>query len=301
MNFKLYESLLIKSKELGFIKIGFTRPHRPLHFDYFLEWLKNHKNADMHWLNKYKDIRAAPAKIIKNCNTIICLAYPYCCDIPATPEGICTARYSEPTKEDYHIRLKNLCNELVKLILKYDPDAKNRICIDSAPILERDLAYSAGIGFIGKNNMLIVPGIGSYIFLAEIFTSSYIPFPEQKPMLSQCGSCDKCVKACPTGALIAAYNFDARNCLSYLTIEYKGDLPYRIGDKMLPFFYGCDKCQSVCPFNPKDSNKYICLPSIKNILDMEEYEFKMFFGKTALSRGGIFNIKRNLKALLNSI
>lgn len=298
MNSDLYEILVKRAKELGFIKIGFTRPHRPLFFDNFLRWLKEKKNAQMHWLERYLDIREDPRKILNGCNTIICLAYPYSADIPSTPEGIYAARYSEPLKEDYHIRLKKLCRELSKFIKERDPDARIRICVDSAPVLERSLAYSAGIGFIGKNNMLIIPEYGSYVFLAEIFTTSRIFFPEAKPISSLCGECDRCIHACPTGALYAPYSFDARYCISYLTIEYDGLIEKEIGRKMSPFFYGCDRCQSVCPFNPGIEKTYICLPSIKEILNMKEDEFKKRFGKTALARGGINRIKRNIRALL---
>ena len=168
MNFSLYETITKRAKELGFIGIGFLRPQRPIFFDHFMEWLKKKKNAEMHWMERYLEIRENPEKILKGCSTIICLAYPYSCDVPSSPDGMSAARYSEPEKKDYHIRLKAICRELSKEIVKIHPGARIRICCDSAPVLERSLAYMASIGFIGKNNMLIIPGYGSYLFLSLI-------------------------------------------------------------------------------------------------------------------------------------
>ncbi len=300
MSFSLYNILTKRAKGLGFVGIGFIRPRRPAFFDHFVEWLNREKNADMHWMKRYVEIREDPAKILKGCSTIICLAYPYSRHIPSTPEGICAARYSEPLKEDYHTRLKRLCKELSRPIMETNPDARIRICVDSAPVLERSLAYMAGIGFIGKNNMLIIPGYGSYLFLAEIFTTCHIPFPDIGPIPEQCGSCTKCINACPTGALSAPHCFDASLCLSYLTIEHKGPIRKEFAQRMKPFFLGCDKCQSVCPFNPK-GERYICLPPATEFLDMKEEEFKKTFGKTSLSRAGIEKIKRNIEILLTDL
>ena len=297
MSFSLYEIIIKRAKELGFVGIGFVRPCKPIFFDHFIEWLKRKKNADMHWMERHLQVRENPEKILEGCSTIVCLAYPYSLDIPSSPEGICAARYSEPLKEDYHIRLKKLCKELSRSIKETNPDARIRICVDSAPVLERSLAYMAGIGFIGKNNMLIIPGHGSYLFLAEIFTTCYIPFPDTKPIPEQCGSCTKCIDACPTNALCAPHCFDSNLCLSYLTIEYNGPIRKEFAQKMPPFFLGCDKCQSVCPFN-SDGKRYICLPTATEFLNMKEEEFKRKFGKTSLSRAGIKRIKRNIGVLL---
>ncbi len=297
--FSLYGLIKEKAKELGFVKVGFLRPQRPVFFDSFIRWLEAKKNADMKWLNRYLDIREDPAKILQGCKTIISLAYPYSNDIPTSPDGFCTARYTEPLKEDYHKRVKKKCKELSKLIIDRFPDAKIRICVDSAPVLERSIAYMSGLGFIGKNNMLIVPEYGSYVFLSEIFTTAPIDFPEPKPLPMQCGDCNRCIEACPTGALKAAHCFDARLCLSYITIEYKGEIKDEFSDKLFPFFVGCDRCQQVCPFNKKGT-KYLCLPTAKEFLEMDEADFKKRFGKTALGRAGIKKIKRNLSAILGS-
>ncbi len=300
MNFDPYEAIRNKAKELGFVSVGFIRPKTPLFFDYFLKWIKDGKNADMQWLERYIDIRRDPAKILKDCNTIISLAYPYSPDIPATLDNMCTARYTEPLKEDYHTRLKKIGKRLCKSISEFFPEAKFRICVDSAPVLERSIAYMSGVGFFGKNNMLIVPGYGSYVFLMEIFTTAFIPFPEPSIVPDQCGECEKCINACPTGALKKPYCFDARLCLSYITIEDRSDsVKESFAEKMSPFFVGCDRCQQVCPFNKK-GNLYICLPKTEEFLRMDKSIFKKRFGNTALSRAGLYRIKRNIKAILST-
>jgi len=298
MSYSLYEIIREKAKELGFVGIGFIRPKKPIFFDEFLRWLEKGKNAEMEWMKRYVDIREDPKKILDDCKTIISLAYPYSPNIPSTPDGLLSARYTEPIKEDYHIRLKRICRLLSEeTIKKFFPDAKIRICVDSAPVLERSIAYMAGVGFIGKNNMLIVPGYGSYVFLSEIFTTADFPFPEPKIIEHQCGNCEKCIESCPIGALKRPYCFDARRCLSYLSIEYKGEIKEEFSKKMYPFFFGCDRCQEVCPFNKK-GKRYICLPSSNEFLNMEKKEFKKRFGKTALRRAGIERIKRNVKAIV---
>ncbi len=296
----LYEKIKEEAERLGFIKVGFLRPKRPVFFDYFLNWLKEGRNADMHWLERYVEIRADPERILPGCRTIICLAYPYSKKVHSTLEGLFAARYSEPMKEDYHLRIKRLGKRIGNIIKKADPESKIRICVDSAPILERSLAYMAGIGFIGKNNMLIVPGYGSYVFLSEIFTTTYIEFPEKEPIEQNCNICENCLNACPTGALYAPYRFDSRLCMSYLTIEYSGEIKKGLAKKLYPFFLGCDRCQEVCPFNPKEE-KEVCLPSAKEFIDMDEEEFKRRFGRTALSRAGIKKIKRNLRLIMDSL
>jgi epoxyqueuosine reductase len=168
--------------------------------------------------------------------------------------------------------------------------------VDSAPILERSFAYQSGIGFIGKNTQFIIPGHGSYLFLAEILTTALIPSPGSPLMESHCGSCNRCLDACPTGALEAPYRLNAAKCLSYLTIEEKEGVDAETGKKMGKSFFGCDVCQEVCPLN-KDPVEEVALPSIDQILGMNEATFQEAFGKTALARGGLAKIKSNIRAL----
>lgn len=286
-----------KALSLGFMAIGFSRPERPIHMDQFYRWLSEHKHANMLWLERYLEVRADPSKLLKGCQTIISLAYPYPPQKPGTPDGFSVSRYSHPVEEDYHHRLKRLCLELCQAVKTWNRGCKTRICVDSAPILERSFAYAAGIGFVGKNNMLIIPSYGSYFYLAEILTTALLRFQSVQPLANQCASCTLCVDACPTGALERHFSLDASKCLSYLTIEHKGFINDEMGRKMGDCFFGCDRCQEVCPFNEAELSRGALLPLTDDFLNMGVDEFKLRFGKTAFARAGLDKIKRNILAV----
>jgi epoxyqueuosine reductase len=286
-----------KAKNLGFIACGFSSPERPLYFDKFRDWLSDRKNADMSWLERNMEIREDPTMLLKGCKTVISLAYPYASQKPATPEGFTVSRYSQPAKEDYHVRLKGLCGELVDMIGKIYPGSHSRICVDSAPILEKSFAASSGIGFIGKNNMLIMPGHGSYFYLAEILTTANLGFLSMEPMENQCGTCTRCIDSCPTGALEKPFYLDGSKCISYLTIEHKGRTKREMGTKMGSCFFGCDRCQEVCPFNEDEASMQIQLPPTDAFLEMKDKEFGERFGHTAFARAGLEKLKSNIQAI----
>ena len=285
-----------KAKSLGFIAVGFTGPGRPLHFDRFTAWLAEGKNADMAWLGRNLDVREHPSKMLRDCRTIISLAYPYDARKPETLDGFSVARYADPVTEDYHARLRRLCGELASLIKEKAPGSRNRICVDSAPLLERSVAVAAGIGFLGKNNLLIIPGYGSYFYLAEILTTAAVPFPSPDPLSSQCAACSRCLDSCPTGALEHPFVLNASRCLSYMTVEYGGGLKADLGTIMAKCFFGCDRCQEACPFNAEGHGSEIVLPSTEALLGMNEEGFHRDFGSTAFRRAGLEKLKRNIRA-----
>jgi len=235
--------------------------------------------------------------LLEDCRTVITLAYPYSSRKPCTPEGLCAARYSEPQKEDYHDRLKKQAKILVKVLQEHFPGSRSRVCVDSAPIMERSLACKSGIGFIGKNTQLIIPGHGSYVFLAEILSTAVIHFPGPRPIENRCGSCTRCLEACPTGALEAPFRLNAGKCLSYLTIEKKKAVDGETGKKMGDCFFGCDACQEVCPFNQTHEMGEVILPSANDILDMDEKRFREIYGKSAFARAGLGKIQSNIQAM----
>lgn len=289
-----------KARDLGFIAVGFSRPGRPLYFDFLKSWIAAGKHGDMTWLERHIDLKENPCRLLEGCRTVISLAFPYPSAKPSTPDGYTVSRYARPDKVDYHDRLRQKCRALARLLERTNDGCRNRICVDSAPIMERSFALSAGIGFIGKNNALIIPGQGSYQYLAEILTTAALDFPDAEPMETQCGTCNLCLEACPTGALSSPFDLDARKCLSYLTIEHKGPLSKKSGEKMGRCFFGCDRCQEVCPFNRDRASVDVTLPSAPTLLAMDKEGFKNRFGKTALSRPGLEKVKDNLRALLDS-
>jgi len=294
---EIVQALKAEANNLGFAAIGFSELKRPVFFDQFCLWVDRGKNGDMAWLNRNVDIRENPEKLLYGCKTIISLAYPYSTKKPGTPDGFTAARYTEPKKRDYHYRLRKLGKRMVSFLKTIDPSSRSRVCVDSAPILERSFAYTSGIGFIGKNNMLIVPGFGSYVFLVEILTTIPIDFPDISPMESRCGSCTRCMDACPTGALESPYSIDARRCLSYLTIENNDALSPEAVKRMKNCFLGCDVCQEACPFNRDPLSVDVLLPSAREFLSMSSEEFKNRLGKTAFGYAGLDKIKRNLSPL----
>jgi epoxyqueuosine reductase len=295
----LNQAFVDRAKELGFIAVGFSKPEKPIYLDFFLRWLSEVEVGDMAYLKRNLDLRRDPKKLLNGLGTIVSLAYPYPASKPSTPDGFAASRYSAPQQEDYHLRLRRLAKQLCTFITEWFPESRSRICVDSAPLLERSFAASSGIGFIGKNNMVIVPDHGSYCHLAEILTTAPFSAPSSKEPESRCGSCTKCIDSCPTGALKAPHCIDVSRCLSYLTIESKGDISREIAGKMGNTFFGCDVCQEVCPLNRKDPG-IVSLPSTETIFGMTELDFKRAFGKTALSRAGLQKVKANLRELVAS-
>ena len=228
--------------------------------------------------------------------TIISLAYPYPANKPSTTDGYFVSRYSTPHEEDYHIRLRRLGKQLCTFIGEIFPASRSRVCVDSAPILERSFAVASGIGFFGKNNLVIVPGYGSYFFLEEILTTAEFPIPSFEQIENRCGACTECIDRCPTGALEKPFHLDVSKCLSYLTIEARGDIGQEIFEKMGTTFFGCDVCQEACPFN-RSASPVVSLPSTDAILEINERDFERTFGTSALTRTGLKRLKRNISLL----
>jgi epoxyqueuosine reductase len=292
------QALTEKARALGFIAIGFSKARTPLYFDFFLSWLKDSDVGDMTYLRRNVNLRRDPGKLLDGLQTIISLAYPYPATKPSTPDGYAASRYTTPQQGEYHLRLRRLAKQLCALITESFPGSRSRVCVDSAPVLERSFALSSGIGFFGKNTMLIVPGHGSYCFLVEILTTAPFRIPPVVEMESRCGTCNKCIDACPTGALKAPFHIDVSRCLSYLTIEAAHDIDMKMGEKMGNTFFGCDACQEVCPFN-KIEDPTIALPSTDRIVQMSEGDFKRTFGGTVFERAGLNKLKGNIRALRN--
>jgi epoxyqueuosine reductase len=293
-------NLVDHAKKSGFVALGVSPSEKPPFFDAFCQWIDAEKFGRMAWIKRHRDLRENPGALLPDCQTVISLAYPYAPAKLRTPDGFTMARYCEPKRKDYHTRVREKAKHLALALKESYPDAKFRVCVDSAPILERSFAFRSGMGFVGKNNMLIVPGHGSYVFLAEILTTALLPGvkagPMAEPMKDQCGSCTRCLDACPTGALEGSRRLDASKCLSYLTIEHAGDLDLKAGKRMGRCVLGCDVCQEVCPFNPGEKASSASLPSTAEFLKMDNGKFKMLFGQTALWRPGLERIQRNIRS-----
>jgi epoxyqueuosine reductase len=267
----------------------------------------------MLYMRKNLNKRTNPAKLLENARSIICFALNYTPPIietepqhANTPQGR-VANYAQ--YEDYHLFIKRQLCKLTDFIASLaDTNFKFRICVDSAPVPERALAARAGLGFIGKNHMLIHPTLGPQIFLAEIITNLRLQTDE--PVTDDCSGCNKCIDACPTGALQPDGHLNANKCISYLTIEYKGEISPDLADKIHDRLFGCDECVLTCPYQqnaPVCKNKnFKFYPAranlnLRRILDMTEDEFKTEFADSPLKRPGLKLIKRNAQICLKNL
>ena len=255
-----------KARQLGFILAGVTLPEPPPHYSTFENWLAQGHHGTMNYLadERSRLRRADPKQILPECQSILVLATPYHPSSRAErtlSEGevadeaqgagknasIRIASYARGL--DYHDILPARMKELVQFIEEQaGGPIKNRWYTDTGPILERDLAQRAGIGWIGKNTCLIHPKQGSYFLLSEILLDLALE-PDPPFTTDHCGTCTRCIQACPTDCILPDRTLDATRCISYLTIELQDDIPLELRDKLGDWVFGCDICQQVCPWN----------------------------------------------------
>jgi epoxyqueuosine reductase len=236
-----------KAHELGFELFG-AAPASPVpDYDFFRWWLDRGYGATMAYLNRQAERRGDPEKILPGVRSILCVGLNYFTGAP----GDRIARYAHG--EDYHRVIGEKLKALEAFIVSdVDREAKTKSYVDTGPVLERSYAARAGLGWIGKNTMLINDGLGSFFFLGEILTTlEFEPEDYGVPALDQCGTCSKCLDACPTGAFPEPGVLDASRCVSYLTIEYKKEFTPEQSAMVGGHVYGCDVCQEVCPYNER--------------------------------------------------
>lgn len=214
----------------------------------------------MDYLEDYQK-RVHPEQLLPGAKSVIVIAVNYYRPVDGVPAGHGQiARYAYG--RDYHKVLKNLLKQLEIFILKNSPEAKTKICVDSSPLLEKNYAVRAGLGFIGKNTTLITPEFGSFVLLGEIICDLELEYDTEKT--GTCGTCTRCLDACPTKAILGPGELDARRCISYLTIETSGPIPDEFHAAMGDRIFGCDICQEVCPYN-KVNAKPVSLKAFKEV------------------------------------
>jgi len=241
----LVDAIRTAARHAGFARVGIAPAGPVPHAEGFERWLARGYHASMSYMAGRRDRRLDPRKLFPGARSVICLAAAY---RPAGgPEGAAAfvARYARGC--DYHKELKRRCRAVADAIRRIEPAFKCRAFVDSAPVMERSLAAAAGVGFIARNGMLIVPGLGSYVLLCEIICN--LPLPPNSPIASQCESCGACVDACPTGAIRPDGLVDARRCISYLTIEHRARIDRSFWPLVGRCVFGCDACQEACPHN----------------------------------------------------
>jgi len=324
----LTQDIKQKTIELGFDLVGITdaSPLDAEHVQLFTDWLNSGCAGQMDYMHKNFGKRTNPAKLLENAQSVIVVGLNYTPPKtqpippdPATPMGR-VANYAQ--YEDYHLFIKKQLRKLIELISPVVGAAlKFKICVDSAPLAERALAARAGLGFIGKNHILINPKLGPQILLAEIITN--LKLKSDKPIFchserseesnisisANCSNCNKCIQACPTGALAPDGRFDANKCISYLTIEYKGRIPACFDQSIGDWLFGCDECLLACPYQenaPVCKNKEFkfyndrAKLNLQDVLNLSADGFDTKFADLPIKRLGLQRLKRNAQICLNN-
>ncbi|MEW6718068.1 MAG: tRNA epoxyqueuosine(34) reductase QueG [Chloroflexota bacterium] len=245
-----------EARRLGFQLVGVTTPDPPPRFAVYEHWLSQGYHGGMGYLarERARSLRADPKRILPDCQSVIVLGacYPGLNLVPEIPKGALhglVASYA--CSEDYHTVLPTRLHTLVEFIEQQVAHPFSyRYYTDTGAILERDFAQRAGLGWIGKNSNLINPRLGSYIFLAEILLGIELR-PDEPHVEDRCGTCTRCIDACPTGCILPGRMIDARKCISYLTIEHRGPIPVCLRPMLGKWVFGCDVCQQVCPWNQR--------------------------------------------------
>lgn len=304
----LYQNLQGIAYELGFSTIGIIPAAPARRLQAYLNWVATGMQGTMQYLARQDRIerRQDPRLILPDMQSIVCVGLDYATikipeKIKGDPGRGRISNYAWGV--DYHDLMIPRLEKLAAFLKNHDPQAKSRVYVDTGAVLERDHAESAGLGFTGKNTMLIAPKRGSWLFLGEILTT--IPLAEEKPFFPMpgCGSCQRCLDACPTGAFPKPYVLDARRCISYLTIELKGWIPRELRSGLGNWVYGCDICQEVCPFNrfaqparepafyPVDWD--MAAPLLVDLLALEEEAFEQRFERSPIKRIKRHRLVRN--------
>jgi epoxyqueuosine reductase len=293
--------IVAEAGALGFHRVGIAPVEPARRHDRFEGWVASGYGGDMAYLADpaaraaRRDVRA----LLPSARTVVVVALSY-----AGGAAGPVARYARGA--DYHMVLKEKLGALAdRVAASCGRAVAARPCVDTAPVLERDLGERAGIGFIGKNTMLIAPGIGSYVLLGELLLDAEATptGPEER---ERCGSCRLCLDACPTGAFVDAHTLDARRCISYLTIEHAGAIPRELRPKIGARIFGCDVCQEVCPFNAAEHEGAPELagrdaPDLLALLDLGAAQFRRFVRRTALRRVHRAQLLRNVCVALGNV
>jgi epoxyqueuosine reductase len=291
-----------KAKELGFFYTGVSKAD-------FLEeeagqledWLKNGKHGEMTYMENHFDKRLDPRILVDGAKSVVSLLLNYFPEASEQQEGapkISKYAYGE----DYHFVIKDKLKALFQFIQDEIGEVGGRVFVDSAPVMDKAWARRSGLGWMGKNANIIHPKHGSFFFIAELIID--LELEEDGPIKDYCGTCTKCIDACPTDAIVAPYKIDGSKCISYLTIELKDQIPSEFKGKMDNWMFGCDICQDVCPwnrfskphnqaeFNPHDQ---LLRMSKSEWEDISEELFREVFKKSPVKRTKYDGLKKNIK------
>ncbi len=289
-----------EAQSLGFVDCGFSEVRSLIeHKQHYLDWIERGYHAGMEFMTRNIDKRLNPALLVDGARTIISLLYNYYTSEKLEGSPLQIAKYA--FGEDYH----NVINEKLQQLDQFIKDLTGKVIqrsyVDTGPVLEKVWASNSGLGWIGKNGCLISHKHGSFIFIAEIITSLELEY--DKSLKDYCGSCRTCIEACPTQAIIENRTVDSRKCISYHTIENRGNIPIGLKGKFHNYIFGCDICQDVCPWNKKARPHSEPLFYLKEELrgmtanswnGLDELTFQHIFRKSAVKRAKFSGLRRNL-------
>lgn len=317
----LETALKEKSRELGFDLCGIAAAVRPEGFDWLKRWLDQGFAGEMHYFPRREAAYEHPSGVLPPVRSVVMLAMNYAAGVARTPTsepdrtdvGVRSttgrvASYARGSR-DYHDLLRERLKSLGDFLHDQRPGCRTRSCVDTAPLLERDFAKLAGLGWFGKNTMLLNKRLGSFFFLAALLTDVELQ-PDEPHYTSHCGTCTRCLDACPTDAFVEPYVLDARKCISYLTIELRDQpIPTELRSQMGDWVFGCDVCQDVCPWNRKApvSNELAFVPgdklspaNLEWLLSLDDPGFESAFVGTPMHRTGRAALLRNAAIALGN-
>ncbi len=291
-----------KAQELGFISVGVSKAEKLTQEAPRLEkWLKEGMHGEMKYMEGHFEKRIDPRRLVPGTKSVVSFLFNYHNpEVNTLEREYKISQYAVGT--DYHFVLKRKLKELLKMLRAEWGDVDGRVFVDSAPVLERVWAAKSGLGWIGKNSLLLSKKKGSYFFTAEMMLD--IEFEYDVPVTDHCGSCTNCIDACPTGAIIQPYVVDGSKCISYFTIELKGAIPEPMAGKFDNWIFGCDVCQEVCPWNRHSTitkekefepNRGLLKMKKSDWVDLTEEVFRDYFKSSPVMRTGFEGLKRNIK------
>lgn len=301
----LANRLKAQAQRLGFAFVGLTTPEPPAHMEAYTQWLAEGRQGEMHYLEteRARQRRADPRLILPNCQTILVAALPY------TPGNTTGPVAAYALGRDYHDVLPERLGQLMQwLAAEVGHAIEHKVYTDTGPLLERELAQRAGLGWIGKNTMLINPQGGSYFLLGEVLMDLALP-PDPPFEVDQCGTCTRCIEACPTDAILPDRMLDARRCISYLTIELKTAIPEDLRAPLGSWIFGCDICQAVCPWNVRFAANLTpdpallpqrAAPVLEHELTLSPQEFNAKFKGSPIQRAKRRGYGRNVAVALGN-
>lgn len=292
----------MKAVALGFSACGISPAHSLEGERSALEsWIENDMHGSMGYMARNKEKRLNPAELVEGARSVITvLLNYYSSKNQSDPDAPVISKYAYG--KDYHFVLKDKLNELLGFIDREISPCEGRAFVDSAPVLERAWAREAGLGWIGKNSMLISRKYGSYVFIGELILDLELDYKSEIEA-DHCGTCTRCIVACPTGAILTPHTIDARKCISYLTIENKEEISPDYSEKLNNRIFGCDICQDVCPWNKKVAETEVPeFKPVSGLLEMKKTEwinldkptYNKMFKRTALERAGYKKLIRNM-------